>query len=67
MGRCALHPNPNPGQQASGEGVGQKLLQHQKWQKLAHVFNPESPWGGKMAQLLKVLVTQHEDTSSIPT
>lgn len=32
-----------------------------------NVFNPESPWGGKMAQLLKVLVTQHEGRSSIPS
>lgn len=47
---------PNPRQQASGEGIGQELLWHQEWQKLAHVFNPESLWGGEMAQLLKVLV-----------
>lgn len=54
MGWCPLHPNP--GQQASGKGTGQELLWHQEWQKLAHVFNPESLWGGEMAQLLKMLI-----------
>lgn len=55
MGWCPLHPNL--GQQASGELIRWELLWHQEWQKLAHVFNPESLWGGKMAQLLKLLVT----------
>lgn len=38
--------------------IRQELPQHQGRQKLPHVFNPESPWAGKMAQLFKMLAAQ---------